>query len=422
MTTREASASAFEGMLEARGVSRRTFLKFCGVIAASIGLAEAAAPDVAKALEIGATSGDLAPVIWLEQGSCTGCTESLAQVDTPDVASIVLELLSLNYSETLSAGAGWSLEQAKEDTIEKCKGQYILMVEGAIMEGWDGNALRIAGEKGTDIVAHAAENAAAVVAVGSCAVDGGWTAGSPNPAGATGVQKLLNDRGISTPVINLPCCPVNPEWIVAVVVDKLLLGTLPELNDKGMPTLIFGQSIHDNCPRRGHFENGEFVYKFGSVEEKKGYCLYPLGCKGPQTYTDCPITRWNAGTSWCVESGAPCAGCGTADPIHEGRNWVNVNTPFLKRHRAMRIGSSAIQPSIIGATIVGIEVIAIAVHAFGMKVTGRTSHGAPIEQARGWDLKHPESAVFPETLEGVDIEAALQRDKVGAFSKEGGDE
>ncbi len=422
MTTREASASTFEGMLEARGVTRRSFLKFCGVIAASLGLSEAMIPDIAQALEIGATSGKLAPAIWLEQGSCTGCTESLAQVETPDVATIVLELLSLNYSETLSAGAGWSLEAAKEETIEDCAGQYILLVEGAIMEGWDGNALRIAGEKGTDIVAHAAKNAAAVIAVGSCAVDGGWTAGSPNPAKATGVQKLLTDRGIKTPVINLPTCPVNPEWIVAVVVDYLLLGRLPKLDSKGYPTLIFGQSVHDNCPRRGHFENGEFVYKFGSVEEQKGYCLYAVGCKGPSTYTNCPVVKWNAGTSWCVEAGAPCAGCGCADPLHAGRNWVNVNTPFLKRHRVIRIGDAAIQPPALAAGITGILAVCLIAHGFGMKAAGRAPHGADFEQARAWDVAHPDEALFPETLEDVKEEKVVVAATAADEKQEGGDE
>ena len=412
MATREASATRFNEMLEARGVSRRTFLKFCGVIAASIGLSEAAAPRVAQALEDNA-GGALLPVVWLEQGSCTGCTESLAQVTTPDVATIVLELISLNYSETLSAGAGWSLEEAKEETI--AAGGYLLVVEGAIMEGWDGQALRIAGEKGTDIVANAAENALAVLAVGSCAVDGGWTAAKPNPAGATGVTKLLKDRGIATPVINLPTCPVNPEWIVSVLVDYLMLGQLPECDKRGMPKLIFGESVHDNCRRRGHFENGEFVYKFGSKEEALEYCLYPVGCKGPQTYTNCPVTRWNNGVSWCVEAGAPCAGCGCANPNKANDNWVTQNAPFLKRHRVMRLGNLVIRPSALAGGITGLVALALVVHGFGMKATGRTSGGAEFENARAWDKKHPDEALYPETLKSAE-------ERFNEMMEKGGDE
>ena len=433
MTTREAtSASTFDGMLEARGVTRRTFLKFCGAIAGTIGLSEALAPDVAQAVETAAT-GKLAPVVWLEQGSCTGCTESFAQSDTPDVGTIVLDLLSVNYSETLSAGAGWSLEEAKEDTIKA--GGYILVVEGAIMEGWDGNALLIGEDsdgkrrKGTDIVAEAAANASAVLAIGSCAVDGGWTAAYPNPGGATGVQKLLTDRGISTPVINMPTCPVNPEWVVSVVVDDLLLGKLPECDAKGMPKLIFGESVHDNCNRRGHFENGEFVYKFGSEEEAKGYCLYPLGCKGPTTYVNCPIVRWNAGVSWCVEAGAPCAGCGCADPFKPNRNWVQLNTPFQKRHRVLRIGKRGIQPTTLAATIGGVIAVLLVAHGFGMKAVGRVPHGADFEKARAWDIKHPDKALYPETLKNLDTDdkketgkKAKESEKKDESDKKGGDE
>ena len=133
----EATASEFSGMLEARGVTRRSFMKLCGTIAVAAGLSELAAPRVASALEnsvIGATKGNLYPVIWIEGASCTGCTESFAQVETPDPAEVVLELLSLNYSETLSAAAGWSMEEAKEQTIES--GNYVLVYEGAVLEGW----------------------------------------------------------------------------------------------------------------------------------------------------------------------------------------------------------------------------------------------------------------------------------------------
>lgn len=135
----KATVPEFQGMLESRGVSRRSFMKLCGTLAVMVGLGEAAAPRVAQALEesvIGASQGDLYPVIWIEGASCTGCTEAFAQIDAPDPASIVLEMISLNYSETLSAAAGWSMEEAKEQTI--AAGNYILIYEGAVLNGWDG--------------------------------------------------------------------------------------------------------------------------------------------------------------------------------------------------------------------------------------------------------------------------------------------
>lgn len=386
-TQQVTEAGTLDNALEARGCSRRDFLKYCAGIAAMVGLSEAAAPQVAQALDsvIGSSEGKLKPVIWMEGASCSGCSESFVQTETPDVATTILEMLSVNYNELLSAGAGYSMEEARKQTIEN--GGYILVYEGAVVKGWDGNALRVGGEKGTDSLLETAYNAEAVVALGSCACDGGWQAARPNPANAEGVQKFLQDNGVTTPVINIPCCPANPEWFVAVLVEYLLLGKLPELNSKNEPKLMFNQTIHDNCPRRGHFENGEFVYQFGSEEEKKGYCLYALGCKGPQTFTNCPIVKWNRRVSWCVEAGAPCQGCGNVTPLKPSRNWVDENTPLIDRHRYFQIGDWKSSPAGWAGVITGVVVAALAVHAVGMKATKRTDGGADFEVMRVHDKK-----------------------------------
>ena len=230
-------------LLAARGVSRRDFLKYCGSIAATLGLAEVYAPQIAAAVE---SAAKLQPAVWLDMGLCTGCTESTAQVGNPDVATIVLDILSINYMETISAAAGAQAEEAKAKTIEA--GGYILIVEGTIMTGEGGNTLRIAGKTGNEHLEKLAAKAAAILAVGSCAVDGGWVAADPNPAGGMGVGAYLQSKGIKTPVINLPTCPVNPEWVVAILVDVLLEGKLADgsilntLDDKGRPKLIYGST------------------------------------------------------------------------------------------------------------------------------------------------------------------------------------
>ena len=381
----EATVSEFQELLSSRGVTRRSFMKLCGAIAVAAGLSELAAPRVAQALEgsvIGATKGNLYPVIWIEGASCTGCTESFAQVESPDPASVVLELISLNYSETLSAAAGHSMEEAKAQPIKA--GNSLLVYEGAVLERWEGQALRVADKPGTEHLLEAAANANAVVALGSCAVNGGWMGAHPNSAGALGVQQFLEKNGIDKPVVNVPGCPANPEWLVSVLVDVVMMGKLPDLNAENKPAGIFNQTIHDNCERRGHFENGEFVYEFGSKEEALGYCLYPLGCRGPQTKANCGVTLWNNRRSWCVQAGTPCIGCCEANPN---------DPPFYKRHRDLRIGDWMVQPGTIALIITGVVAGALVVHGFGMKITGRMDGGADFEKVRGWDAKHPDKSI-----------------------------
>jgi len=383
--------AGFTEKLAARGVSRRDFLKYCGSIAALLGMSEMYAPQIAAAVEKGA----LQPALWMAHGLCTGCTESMAQVDSPDVPTIVLDLLSVNYWETVMAAAGKQAEENVAATV--AKGGYVLIVEGSVMLGENGNVLRIGLKPGIEELKTVAAKAAAVIAVGSCAVDGGWVAGSPNIANATGVTKFFADNGIKVPVINLPTCPVNPEWVVAMLVDVLLMGQLADgsilkkLDDKGRPKLIFGSPIHDNCPRRGHFENGEFVV-FGSADqaaqEAAGWCLYQMGCKGPQTQTNCPLVRWNRRASWCVEAGSPCIGCGNVDPAAGGTgNWFDASAPFLSRMADVRLpGVGGVAPSTIGAVVGGVAAVGLIAHGLGSAAKGRIK-GVPTEDQKVFDAK-----------------------------------
>ena len=371
--------------LSARGVSRRDFMKFCGATAATLGLSSTFVPTIAAKIA-GAVESGLTPALWINGGACTGCTESIAQAAYTNVADIVLDFLSLNGMETISMATGEYAEQAIEATYEAASERpYILLYEGAVMTGLGGNVLRVAGVPQTDHLDHLAPKAAVVIAMGSCAVDGGWVIAHPNPAGGMGVQEYLKKKGIDTPVVNLPGCPVNPEELVAVVVQALLLGSdgdlqsgvkavKDSLDSQNRPGYLYNATIHDSCPRRGHFENGEFVYKFGTEAEAKNWCLYPVGCKGPQTYRLCPMLRWNDSQSWCVDSGGPCIGCASF-------NWVDNNAPFRGRFRQVGIGltEGGLNPASTAAAIGGVAAVALVAHGFGMKAAGRIGPNATLK-------------------------------------------
>lgn len=357
-------------VVEAYGISRRDFLKYLGCAAALIGLSDLYVPQIVEAITKKAT-----PVLWISQGLCTGCTESLAQSVWPAVDTILLDLLSVNYQETVTWAMGKQTLDAARETIEKHKGAYIAVVEGSIEEGEGGNVLRIDGKPGVEELKEMCKDAAAVVAVGACAVDGGWVAAKPNKAQATGTQSYLEKVGIKTPVVNIPTCPFNPLVLSGVLVSYLVVGKLPELDDKGRPMLDFSQTIHDNCERRAHFERGEFVTEFGGTDEAKGWCLYKMGCKGPTTFTSCPSTRWNGKAAWCVQSGSPCIGCGQVFP-----NWVDSSSPFYHRLADTPLPGAGISPYLVGEVVGVAAAVGLGAHFIGQAVTGRLGKGGPYEK------------------------------------------
>jgi len=335
-------------------LSRRELLEHCGTIAAMLGLSKLAIPEIANAvLEAKARP----PLIWLHLGSCTGCTESFLQGFYPSADEVILDILSVDYQETIMAAAGKQAEELRYATMEQYKGQYLVAVEGASLTGADGNYLRIAGKTGVEIAREVCADAAAVINVGSCSFDGGWVGCDPNPTGATGTQQAT---GISAKkFVNLPCCPVHPKWITATVVNYLLLGRLPDLDSKRRPKFLYGLRVHDICERRAHFDAGQFVEEFGSEEAQKQFCLYKMGCKGPETYAACPLERWNDKTSWCIGAGAPCIGCAQ-------ERWADRGSPFLARLPGVKMpGFKGVETTAdrIGWTLAGAAAGAVGVHA-----------------------------------------------------------
>jgi [NiFe] hydrogenase small subunit len=222
----------------------------------------------------------------------------------PWIDELVLEVLSMEYHETIMAAAGHQAEEQLKEATKKYKGKFICVVEGGIPMKFDGGYGKVGGRSFLEIAKEVIPQAAGTICIGSCSAYGNIPAAEPNPGGYVGITEA-----IGVPTVNIAGCPPNPANFVGTVVNYLLLGKLPDVDELGRPLFAYGKTIHDLCPRRSHFENDEFVEEFGSEEAKLGYCLYQLGCRGPETYNNCPIAKFNDGTSWPIEAGAPCIGC-----------------------------------------------------------------------------------------------------------------
>ncbi len=297
--------------MERKGYSRRDFLKFVSMMSAFIGLEQTAIGEIAHALE---TKPRL-PVIWLHFQECTCCSESFIRSSHPIVADILLDKISLDYTETLMAASGFQAEKSLKDTMANYKGQYILCVEGSVPMGADGVYCMIGGKTSLQILEEAAEGAAVIIAWGSCASNGCVQAAKPNPTQATPIHKLIKNK----PIIKVPGCPPIGEVMAGVIVHYLTFGRIPELDRLGRPKAFYSKRVHDTCYRRPFYDAGLFVESFDDENAKKGYCLYKVGCKGPSTYNACGVMKWNNGTSYPIQSGHPCIGCSEENFWDNGR-------------------------------------------------------------------------------------------------------
>ncbi len=293
--------------IEEEGVSRRDFLKWASATTAMLMLPASFTPLVAEA----ATLMNRVPVVWIELQDCAGNSEALLRSDGPTVDEIILDIISLEFHETLMAAAGHQAEKQLEDAVETFKGKYLLFVEGSVPMGLNGQygTLGAKGETFIDHLHRVAKDAAAIVAVGSCATFGGIPAAAPNPTDAKGVMDVVNGKTI----VNIPACPANPSNMVGVILHYVLTGQLPELDSLLRPKFAFGYRIHDNCERRAHFDAGEYVEEWGDEGAKNNFCLYKMGCKGPMTFNNCSIVRYNEGVNWPVGVGRGCIGCSEPD-------------------------------------------------------------------------------------------------------------
>ena len=333
-----------------KGISRRDFMKFCTAMAATLSLPATFVSTIAEALE----KAKKPYVVWLEFQDCCGDTESMLRASNPTIAQLVLDIISLEYHETIMAPSGKNAEKSLADVVKNQKGKYIAIVEGAIPLKDDGVYCCIAGRTALDIAREVCGNAALSIAAGSCSSWGGVASAEPNPTGAVGLKKAV--PGIT--VVNMPGCPMNVENMTALIVHYLTFGSLPAMDGGYRPLFAYGKRVHDNCERRAHFDAGQFVRQWGDEGHRKGWCLYEMGCKGPEAHFNCPSIRWNSGTSWPVKGGHGCIAC-AAD-----NNWDAMGPFYQRLPNVPGFGVEATADK-VGAAVAAAAAAGIAAHAIG---------------------------------------------------------
>ena len=355
-------------------MDRRTFMKAVGVMGASAFLGTYKT-EIVNALEFAETK-----LIWMHGSECTGCSISLLNAGNPDLVQALQKLnVNLVFHETICAQQGiWNdgklvnnAEFNSEILLEETykEGNYILVVEGSIPNGPNGTGryLVIGNKPFKESLAEAAKNATAIVAVGTCASYGGITSADSDVAEDTDYRGvafsktnknggMLQELGIDKPVINIPGCPAHPDWVLltlgAMILGKIKLEDIPSIvDDYGRPKVFYppDHTVHENCPRRGYYDRGEFDEEVGGEK-----CLWKLGCKAPYSHADCGIRRWNGSVSMCTQAGGPCIAC-----VEPG--WPDIARPlFVEREDVGIVGANI---DTVAKVAVGAAAVVAGVHA-----------------------------------------------------------
>jgi hydrogenase small subunit len=286
---------------------------------------EEPASEIASAEEV--TGGpDTLHVYWLAGGSCDGCSVAAVGATNPGVEDLMrgqvphLPQVELHHP-VLAMEWGDDYIEELQAARRGERDPYAVVVEGSVPNErlvdepggyWiaqgeeDGEPVRM-----VDWLDRLAPDAAATIAIGTCATWGGIPSAEGNPTDAMGTMDYLGRdyrSVLGLPVINVPgCAPVGDNFIETVAHVLLYaadMGPLPELDELGRPEWLFGETVHRNCNRGSYYEEGDFAEEYGSEK-----CIVELGCWGPVVKCNMPSRRNLDGVGGCMNVGGKCIGC-----------------------------------------------------------------------------------------------------------------
>ena len=205
----------FDALIE-HDISRRDFLKFCSAMAATLGLSAGLVPKIAAPWKQRETHPRLARDAELYRQH-RGPAEGLKAAG----GNLLLDVISLDYHETIMAAAGAQAEKSLADVVKNQKGKYFAVVEGSIPAKDGGIYCCIGGRTSLDIAREVCGNAAGDHRHGHlCLLSEAFLPPARIPRAASSVKEAV--PGIS--VVNLSGCPVNAENITATIVHYLTFG------------------------------------------------------------------------------------------------------------------------------------------------------------------------------------------------------
>ncbi|MFN2489512.1 MAG: hydrogenase expression protein HypE [Actinomycetota bacterium] len=324
---------------------------------------------------------------WFAGMSCDGCTVSVTGAQAPSVESLLLGAHPglprvILHHPVVNVESGPHYMNAHERAIKgELDAPYVIILEGSISDEtralqtggyWAGQGEEPWGPDGEmrtvttdEWIARLAGNAAAALAIGTCATWGGIPSAEGNPTGAMSLMDFLGKdyrSAFGVPVVNIPgCAPIGDnftETVAAILYFLQGFGPLPEFDELGRPAWLFGETVHRHCVRGAYYEEGTYAEEFGDPQ-----CLVEIGCWGP--VVNCNITSRGAinHVGGCMNSGGACIGCTMP-------GFPDKFTPFYKAPPGSTVSTTASR--LLGSVIKPL----------------RRSTNAHLNREVRWDLHH----------------------------------
>ncbi len=264
----------------------------------------------------------------------------------------LLDVMSLNYSETLMAASGFQAEKCLSDTIKNNKGKYIVLVEGAVPTGADGVYCMIGGKTAESILQTVAKDAAAVVSVGQLRLERLRTGGQAEPDRGHADLQTGGQAGDQRAWVPAHCGRDDERGDAPAGAGEAA-GT----GQPGTGPRSFMDGASTTRATGGRTTTQACLWSRGTTRTRaRGIASIRWGCRGPVTYNACSVTKWNEGTSYPIQSGHGCIGCSEAGVLGQTARFISIC------HRSQGSGIESTADTI--GTVVGVATLAgVAAHA-----------------------------------------------------------